>query len=431
MRVTYLFNAPDMNKFLLTALVILVVILLDFYVYQLLRTAFRSGSLFWQRAIKIGYWSVSMFIILLFASFMFFREPAGGFVNAQTRNLIATFFFGVMITKVILLLFVLTDDAVRLGQWLFDFFRPASLPETASQNKGIPRSEFLAKTGVIVATAPTLALGYGIISGAHDYQIRRRQVRLPNLPKSFHGLKIAQLSDIHSGSFFNKTAVKAGVEMLLAEKPDVVFFTGDLVNNFAEEVCEYVPIFEKVKAPLGVYSVLGNHDYADYVYWSNSEDKMQNLHDLIEAHRLMGWKLLNDTHTYLKQGSDQIAIIGVQNWGAKGHFPKYGNLQKAVSGIKDASVKLLLSHDPSHWDAQIRPQFPDIDITFSGHTHGMQFGVEIGNFHWSPVQYMYPQWADLYQINNQYLYVNRGFGFIGFPGRIGILPEITIIELVS
>ena len=214
----------------------------------------------------------------------------------------------------------------------------------------------------------------------------------------------------------------------LNEKPDLVFFTGDLVNNLAEEVKEYVPVFEKVKAPLGVYSTLGNHDYGDYVSWPSQQAKMQNLDQLKEAHRLMGWNLLMNENKQIELGGDSLAILGIENWG-KGGFVKHGRLGKAYQGTEDAAVKLLLSHDPSHWDAQVRPSYKDIDLMVAGHTHGFQFGIELGNFRWSPAQYMYKQWAGLYQEAKQYLYVNRGFGFLGFPGRIGILPELAIIEL--
>jgi predicted MPP superfamily phosphohydrolase len=269
---------------------------------------------------------------------------------------------------------------------------------------------------------------YGIVSGAHDYRIRRKTVFLPNLPKSFDGITIGQISDIHSGSFFNKTAVKGGVEMFLKEKPDVIFFTGDLVNNETDEVRDYIDIFNKLNAPLGVYSITGNHDYGDYKQWASTEAKQKNFRDLIDAHRTLGFDILLNQHRYIEQGGEKIAIIGNENWGG-GRFTKYGKLDKAYSGIEDASLKLLLSHDPSHWDAQVRPLYPDIDMMFAGHTHGFQFGVEIGDFKWSPSQYVYKQWAGLYQEGSQYLYVNRGFGYLGYPGRVGIPPELTIIEL--
>jgi predicted MPP superfamily phosphohydrolase len=269
---------------------------------------------------------------------------------------------------------------------------------------------------------------YGIISGAHDYRVRRQVVKLPNLPKAFDGIRIAQLSDIHSGSFFNKRAVRGGVEMVLAEKPDLIFFTGDLVNNEAAEVKDYIDVFNKLRAPLGVYSVTGNHDYGDYHRWPSVAAKRKNFSDLIEAHRLLGFNLLMNQNDTIELAGDKLAILGIENWGGRG-FAKYGKLDIAHKGSSEAAVKVLLSHDPSHWDAQVRPQYPDIDLMLAGHTHGFQFGVELGNFKWSPSQYAYKQWAGLYQEGSQHLYVNRGFGYIGYPGRIGMPPEITILEL--
>ncbi len=216
--------------------------------------------------------------------------------------------------------------------------------------------------------------------------------------------------------------------MVLAEKPDVIFFTGDLVNNEASEVMEYIDVFNKLRAPLGVYSITGNHDYGDYHRWASGEAKQKNFNDLKEAHRLLGFDLLMNQHRFLKSGGEKIAIIGVENWGGRG-FTKYGKLDEAYRGTEEASVKLLLSHDPSHWDAQVRPLYHDIDLMFAGHTHGFQFGIELGNFKWSPSQYAYKQWAGLYHEGSQYLYVNRGFGYLGYPGRIGMPPELTIIEL--
>jgi hypothetical protein len=306
------------------------------------------------------------------------------------------------------------------------FFRDGSQERLPGQ--GITRSEFLSKTALVAAAVPFGAMTYGIISGAHDYRIRRQVINLPNLPNSFDGITIAQLSDIHSGSFFNKRAVRGGVEMLLNQKPDLIFFTGDLVNNEAVEVKEYIDVFNKLKAPLGVYSVTGNHDYGDYHRWPSAEAKRENFRDLIEAHRLLGFDLLMNRNHILEQNGEKIAILGVENWGGRG-FTKYGKLDQAYNGSDEAVVKILLSHDPSHWDAQVRQQFPDIDLMLSGHTHGFQFGVELGNFKWSPSQYAYKQWAGLYQEGSQYLYVNRGFGYIGYPGRIGMPPEITILEL--
>jgi len=243
-------------------------------------------------------------------------------------------------------------------------------------------------------------------------------------------MRIAQISDVHSGSFDNPEAVSEGVAAIMREKPDLILFTGDLVNDRAEEIVPYKEVFNKLSAPLGVFSVLGNHDYGDYVHWSSEEEKRENLDQLKQHHAEMGWRLLVNEHVLLERNQQQIALIGIENWGARG-FTKYGDMKKAVDGLagKEIPAKILMSHDPSHWDAEVRKEYKDIDLTLAGHTHGMQFGIEIPGLKWSPVQYIYNRWAGLYREQDQYLYVNRGYGFIGYQGRLGILPEITLIEL--
>jgi predicted MPP superfamily phosphohydrolase len=418
------------SKLLFVSFFLILFFLIDLYAFQGVKTALQGFHENTRKWISIGYWGITAFTMLGFISLHAINPDL---LSRKLRMFLMVGIFMNYFSKTFMVVVLVVDDLIRGGSWLWQQFaaKPEIAMETTPAENGISRSEFLAKTGIVLAAVPFVGMAWGILGGAHDYRVRRIKVKLPNLPDGFHGLKIAQLSDIHSGSFFNKRAVKGGINMLLAEKPDVVFFTGDLVNNTASEVAEYVPIFSKVAAPMGVYSVLGNHDYGDYVLWPSQEAKRKNLEDLKEAHRLMGWKLLMNEHHILSTGQDQIAILGIENWGAKGRFPKYGSLANAYRGAEEIPVKLLLSHDPSHWDAQVRPEFPDIDIMFAGHTHGMQFGVEIGSFQWSPVQYVYDQWAGLYTQGSQHLYVNRGFGFIGYPGRIGMPPEITIMELVK
>jgi predicted MPP superfamily phosphohydrolase len=217
----------------------------------------------------------------------------------------------------------------------------------------------------------------------------------------------------------------------MQQKADIIFFTGDLVNNEATETEPFIEILSRVKAPMGVFSTLGNHDYGDYKTWESPEAKVKNLQDLKDIHAQLGWKLMMNEHVALKKGDDEIALIGIENWGGNLNFPKYGDMKKAHAGTEKYPVKLLLSHDPSHWEMQVRKDYKDVDITFSGHTHGFQFGIEIpGWIKWSPSQFVYKQWAGLYQQGDQKLYVNRGFGFLGYPGRVGIMPEITVLELV-
>jgi predicted MPP superfamily phosphohydrolase len=273
----------------------------------------------------------------------------------------------------------------------------------------------------------TLIYGF---SNKYKYQVHRVKLSYPNLPEAFKGLKIVQISDIHSGSFQNKHAVAHGVDMIVAENADLVLFTGDLVNDRAGEMDNYMDVFSRVKAPMGVFSVLGNHDYGDYVTWASPEAKKINLEQLKKVHAALGWRLLMNEHVVFERNNQQIAVLGIENWGAKGRFPKYGRMDLAHAGTEKILFKILMSHDPSHWDAEIRTKYPDIDLMLAGHTHGMQFGVELPHFKWSPVQWMYKEWAGLYEEGKQKLYVNRGYGFIGYPGRVGILPEITVIELV-
>lgn len=414
--------APRIMTFIVLVLFFLVV---DYYLFQAILTVSKGFDPVWKNVIRYGFWSLTILSITAL-SWWTFVDPYK--FSPSIRNWIMVGLFGTYLSKVFGILVVFIDDIQRGVRWVISLFSKSDAPSTTETANGIPRSEFLAKAAIIATAVPFTAMAYGIISGAHDYRIRRKTVYLPNLPKAFDGMKIGQLSDIHSGSFFNRTAVKGGVEMFMKEKPDVILFTGDLVNNEASEVKEYIDIFNKLKAPLGVYSVTGNHDYGDYKRWSSVQQKQNNFNDLITSHKLLGFDLLMNEHRYIEQGGEKIAILGVENWGGRG-FAKYGKMDLATQNIHEAPVKILLSHDPSHWDAQVRPSYKDIDLTFAGHTHGFQFGVELGDFKWSPSQYVYKQWAGLYTEGNQHLYVNRGFGYLGYPGRIGIPPELTIIEL--
>lgn len=402
---------------------ILVLLVIDLYVFQAVLTVSHNWSPVWKQIARYAFWVPTVFCLAAILYYVL-GDPYG--LSHTARSFLLTGFFAIYLSKLFAVLVLFVDDLQRGIKWVAKFFYRGGSGELPGD--AISRSEFLSRTALVVSAVPFGAMAYGVISGAHDYRVRRKTIYLPNLPSSFDGMTIGHLSDIHSGSFFNKTAVKGGVEMFLREKPDVIFFTGDLVNNEASEVIEYIDVFGKLKAPLGVFSVTGNHDYGDYKQWSSQQAKSQNLKDLFAAHREMGFNLLLNENRMLKQGSDQISVLGVENWGA-GRFAKYGKLDEAYKGSGEAAVKLLLSHDPSHWDAQVRPGYPDIDVAFAGHTHGFQFGVEIGNFKWSPSQYVYKQWAGLYQEGAQYLYVNRGFGYLGYPGRVGMPPELTIIEL--
>lgn len=401
---------------------VLLFLVIDFYFYQGIIAATKGLSPAWKNTVRAGFWVPTL---LSFAGLLYLVFAGAWTLSGTTRNFIISGLFATYFSKTIGLVFLLSNDIYRAGRWVVGLFTRE--PGEKLSGEIIPRSQFLSQVAVGLTALPVGAMAYGIISGAHDYRIRRVTVNLPNLPKSFDGIRIGQVSDIHSGSFWNKTAVQGGVEMLMKEKTDMVFFTGDLVNTHATEVKDYLPIFGKVKAPLGVFSITGNHDYGDYGRWESEEAKKKNFGMLMDAHKAMGYDLLMNENRIIEQGGEKIAILGNENWGVR--FSKYGKLDEAYKGSEEAAVKLLLSHDPTHWDAEVRPKYPDIDMMFAGHTHGFQFGVEIGDFRWSPVKYVYRQWADLHQEGNQYLYVNRGFGYIGYPGRVGILPEITVFEL--
>ena len=403
-------------------IIILLLLLIDWYVFQAVKVLTKNWKL--KKALWIAYWASTVLIALVLIQWKFFGLH---FVSQAVQRYVG---LGIMIdylSKLFAVLFLLVDDGIRVIKWIKKKVKENS--SSSSAGKPIPRSEFLAKASMAAIALPVATLGFGILSGAYDYRVRRKRVVIPNLPKAFDGVKIGQLSDIHSGSFYNKTAVQGGIDLMMKEKPDIFMFTGDLVNNETSEVGEYKDMFAKISAPLGAYSTLGNHDYGDYKQWDSATAKEQNLNDLAKVHKDMGWDLLRNENRTITVDGEQLAILGVENWG-KGRFAKYGDLDRAYSGTEEVATKILLSHDPSHWDMQVRPNHPDIDLMLAGHTHGFQFGVEIGNFRWSPSQYIYKQWADLYQEGSQQLYVNRGFGFLGYPGRVGILPEVTVLELV-
>ena len=408
-------------------IIALVIFLLDLYVFQALKTVSQQGSERGRQAIFITYWVVSFFTIATMLSFPYLQ-----FLQTSKifRNYVFAILIGLFLAKLIGSLFFVADDIRRGALLLMNKIFPLSGAQyMGPEGQGIPRSTFLSWLGLGLGGTlfGTLLFGFG---NKYNYQVKKIKLSFKNLPDAFKGMRMVHISDIHSGSFQDIRAVNKGIDLILKQQPDLIVFTGDLVNDRATEMEPYQNSFGRLTAPLGVFSTLGNHDYGDYVQWPTAQAKVDNLEALKKVHANMGWRLLMNEHVVLEKKGEKIALLGIENWGAKARFPKYGKMNLAYPGTENIPFKILLSHDPSHWDAQILPEYPDIDLMLSGHTHGMQFGLENPYFKWSPVQWMYKQWAGLYEQGLQKLYVNRGYGFIGYPGRVGILPEITVIELI-
>ena len=401
-----------------------VLLCIDWYFYQSVSTVMKNSSDNKKNIAAYIYWGFSIFSALLILSAVFFNYTSfPKFIRVYCWAIVLV----ILLVKIVGCLFILTDDLIRLFRWGFSYIPSA---DGVEKSHSISRLKFVNQIGLLVAALPFTALIYGMIKGGFDIRVKKTRIVLPNLPAAFNGLRIVQISDIHCGSFTSTAHFENAAKMIEMQKPDVLFFTGDLVNDLASETDDFIETFSKMKAPMGTYSSLGNHDYADYITWDSKEAKAKNLEDLKAVHAKVGWRLLLNENVALERGGEKIALIGIENWGAKG-FTKYGNLKKAYQGAENYPVKILLSHDPSHWEAQVLKEYPNIDLTFAGHTHGMQFGVDLPHFKWSPVKYFYKQWSGLYEQAGQYLYVNTGLGFIGYPGRVGMLPEITVLELYN
>jgi predicted MPP superfamily phosphohydrolase len=409
----------------------ILLLLIDWYFYQALSTLLKGASLTRRNIVFYTYLGITIvsFLILMTPAVISFTELPKFF-----KVYVFAFVAIILFSKIIGSVFLFVDDLIRLFRWIGSYImspKPAEILLPAENAHHISRLKFLNYIALGMAALPFAGFVYGMIKGAFDYKVHRVKVVLPNLPSEFNGFKIVQISDIHSGSFTSTTHLEEAVRIVLQQQADVIFFTGDLVNNEATEMQPFMNVLNKLNAPMGVFSTLGNHDYGDYVHWESPEAKRKNLEDLKRVHKQLGWHLMMNEHVALTKGGASIALIGIENWGGNLNFPKYGDLKKAHAGTENYPVKLLLSHDPSHWDKQVRPEYKDIDITFSGHTHGFQLGIEIPGFKWSPSKYFYKEWAGLYTEGNQYIYVNRGLGFLGYPGRVGILPEITVMELYN
>jgi len=377
-------------------------ILGDFYFFQAFITVAKSS------VFQSIYWCLDLLLLVgVFA--LFFLRKAGHEIQRSATSLVTAFLI-VYIPKLIAIPFLLLEDLTRI-------FR--SYP---------PRSILLSEIVLLISVLMLLIIFFGLTRGRYFYRVREEVVSFPDLPEAFNGFKITQPSDIHSGSLSDRRRVRKGIDLANAQNSDLVLFTGDLVNNRASEMEPWVSEFNRLQAPFGKFSVLGNHDYGDYVQWDSVESKIANLNRLKEIHHEMGFKLLLNESIAIEKQGDRISLIGVENWG-KGGFHQYGDLAKATIGLNKDTFKILMSHDPSHWDHVTLGHDQHVHLTLAGHTHGMQFGIELFGFKWSPIQYFYKQWAGLYQKHGKYLYVNRGFGFHGLRGRIGVWPEITVVTL--
>lgn len=401
----------------LTILSILYIIL-AFYGFQGYKTLFKSS------------WAQILYAVLFFFAWINLLIRALNYVPGDgirgSISIAGGIFFSFFLLALFLGFFLFLEDVFRL--FTLGYNKIVGLSD--SNSKYFPsRRKFISAIGLGIAALPFGALLYGMYKGKYNYKVLKYELEFDDLPEAFEGYQITQISDVHSGSFDNENKVAYGIDLVNKQKSDVILFTGDLVNDKAIEMDPWKAIFSKLNAKDGVFSVLGNHDYGDYTQWESEDAKAQNLVDLKNLQKEIGFDLILDSHRYLERDGQKIALVGVENWG-RGGFKKAGDLERAKVGISKDDFKILMSHDPSHWEDVVVNDDYHFHLTLSGHTHGMQFGVEIpGWIKWSPVKWRYKYWAGIYEELGQYINVNRGFGFIGYPGRVGIWPEISVITL--
>jgi predicted MPP superfamily phosphohydrolase len=406
-----------------TLIVLGVLIAIDLYAYKGLNTALANHSLVLRRIVRFLYWFISIGILaVLVYSVVSMQSPQVRRDHSWAFSLVALFLL-FFLPKLVMVVFHGMDDLLHLGRALLARLTPG---DVGSPGERMDRVRFLSQLGLVLAAIPFTGVLYGVTKGRSRFNVARVPVRSPRLPEAFDGLRVVHISDMHLGSYGGDLSlVRNGVDLINAEDPDVIVFTGDLVNDYADEAEPFIAELVRLKARMGKYSVLGNHDYSDYPKWSSPADKAANLVRLKAIHGEMGFRLLLDEHVTLEHKGQRLGMLGVQNWGHR--FQQYGDLERTKAGTEHLPFRILLSHDPTHWERQV--QGTGIDLTLSGHTHGAQLGVKIGNSTYSPAQWVYKHWAGLYSEGGQQLYVNRGFGFIGFPGRVGMPPEITVLEL--
>ena len=396
---------------------ILFFLIFQWYSYQAIKT-FTSN-----RWLLFAYF---LFVIMVVGNLLFYTVVLERSTSNEPRLMYAIgFFISLFVFQILVTILLLGEDIFRIPQGIYAYF--SKMPD---QVQFLPqRRKLISQIAIGLAAIPFASLLYGMFRGKYNFKVLSYKLEYDDLPEAFEGFKIAQISDIHSGSFDNPKKVQYGVDLVNAQDADVVFFTGDLVNNRAEEILPWIQTFRKINAKHGVYSILGNHDYGDYSPWESPEAKKKNMEDLKKAQKKMGWDLLLNESRFIEKQGQRIAILGVENWGSGG-FKKAGDLNKALSNVAAEDFKILMSHDPSHWEAEVIPHPFNIHLTLSGHTHGVQFGIEIpGWIKWSPIKWRYKQWAGIYEKLNQRLNVNRGFGYLAYPGRVGIWPEVTVITL--
>jgi len=388
--------------------------IIEIYVYQAIRNITTNNY------IRIGYWVFTLLAygIILYWILTFNRASR----DHQQIQLMVSAMMIFVLPKLLSVIFLLIGDFTRFVEFGFKYF-------TAKENYFPERRKFISTTALAAAGIFSALAIDGIIFGKYRHTVRKVKLRFKNLPENFKGYKIVQISDVHSGSFFNPQKLQKAIDLINEQDADVVLFTGDMVNNYADEFKPFIPLFKSIKAKDGKFSILGNHDYGDYGAWNSREEKAQNIPTLKNYQAEAGFKLLRNENIALEKNGEKIYLLGVENWGIK-PFPQYGDLDKALKGVPEDAIKVLMSHDPTHFDEVVKKHKTNVHLTLSGHTHGMQFGLDLKNIKWSPVKFKYKKWADLYESEGKYLYVNRGFGVIAYPGRVGINPEITVIELV-
>ena len=400
--------------------ILLIWLLADFYLFQAVKTITPNRYIWW------GFWMYDGLV----ASMVLYYFINGKLIVSFPKGIYWGFILLSLLPKLIVIPFLFLEDIGRIVHlvinWGAGIFQSSSLKQEHVHLAS--RKKFISQLALSIAAVPFTGLLYGMVKGKYDYHVHRIKLKFPDLPDAFNGFTITQISDIHCGSFDSKSDVEKGVTLANQQKSDLLLFTGDLVNSNAAEMDEWMEVFSKLTAPFGKFSILGNHDYGDYKTWESEMAKANNLQRLKEIHKEIGFRLMLNESLKIKKSGEHISLIGVENWG-KGRFQKYGDLDKAIAGVGDEDFKILMSHDPSHWEAKTVQHPKHIHLTLAGHTHGMQFGIEIPGFKWSPIKYVYPQLAGIYNEKNKYLYVNRGFGFLAYPGRVGILPEITVITL--